>query len=117
MDMLTSQIIDRLERQRTASNDLFLNPARLVDVLVLDVQYGIDAALALQRPKTMLPAPSCEPAPVAGRYRFQVQLRRPPSGDAVFELEPRSGVDAVAAFRDAGCIRDGHLEVSRLLEV
>src|SRR5260370_27461612 len=90
---------------------------RAVLVFILDIEDGIDEVFALQRPDAILPSEAREHRTVAeSSLAVQVELRGPPSGCAVFELNP-VGEEVVAASLGAkgGEILD--LDVAGLFEI
>src|SRR5262249_29122657 len=89
----------------------------LIDVLVLDVEDRIHTVLAAKRSKPILPAPSGESFPVSRRHSLQVQLGRPPAGESILELQPGCVIDGVAVLGYASRVRQGDLQISRLLEI
>src|SRR5262249_54306561 len=86
---LAAQLRDRLELDGTAADDLLLDPARLTDALVLEIEDWIDGVLALERTESMLPTPSGEPRSVARRrHSLEIQLGGPPPGEPVLDFQP-----------------------------
>src|SRR5260370_3221893 len=75
----------------------FEDLVRTVLVFILHVEHRIDEVFALQGPKAILPAETCEYRTVVeGGLAVQVQRRGPPGGHSVLKLSP-VGVEVVAA--------------------
>src|SRR5260370_33769151 len=75
----------------------FEDLVRAVLDFMLDVEHRIDEVFALQGPKAILPAETCEYRTVVeGGLPVQVELRGPPGGHSVLKLSP-VGVEVVAA--------------------
>ena len=81
MRMLVLQFSNRIELETSCADDFLLDAARLIDVLVLDVDDGIDPVLALQRSKAVLETPASKRVAIAARrHALEVQLAGPPTG-------------------------------------
>src|SRR5271157_1591916 len=90
---------------------------RLADLLVLDIDHGIDEMLALERTEAVFPAKTGEKgAVVKGCLPVKIKLGRPPGGGAVLEFNPE-GMEAIARALRTSRGEILHLEVSGLLEV
>ena len=87
------------------------------DAGVLDVHDRVHLVLEHQRPPAVLPPETGERRALAARaLAVEVQLRRPPSLDAVLQLEPRAEEAPAAALGTEDRI-ETQLQAARLLHV
>src|SRR5260370_5658662 len=93
------------------------NLVRPILVLILDIQDGIDEVFALQNSEAVLPSETCEYRAVVKRgLAIQIELRRPPSCCAVFELAPES-VEVIRASLRPKCGEILDLQVAGLFDI
>ena len=97
--------------------DLFENLVGLVDLLVFDVENGIDEMLVLQRPEPVFETEAGEDgAVVEGGLSVEIELGGPPGGGAVFQFSPvRMEIVSGALGAEGGEVFD--LETAGLFEV
>src|SRR5260370_26699258 len=95
----------------------FENLVRPILVLILDIQDRIDEVFLLQNSEAVLPPETGEYRAVVKRgLAIQIELRRPPSCCAVFELAPES-VEVIRASLRPKCGEILDLQVAGLFEI
>src|SRR5437667_12619097 len=87
------QLGNRSGWKGTRSYDFLLNATGFADVLVFDIEHGVEAVLPFEWPEPAFKAPSSKAVALASSGdALEVQLGRPPPGEPVLELDPRRGV-------------------------
>src|SRR5438552_1514207 len=112
------QLGDRSGWKGTRSYDFLLNATGFADVLVFDIEHGVEAVLPFEWPEPAFKAPSSKAVALASSGdALEVQLGRPPPGEPVLELDPRRGVYRMTVLRSTSCGRNGDFEIAWFLQI
>src|SRR5215831_18780204 len=118
IDSLTGECIGRsVIGFHVVALDFFHDLVGFADLLVLEVENGVDDVLRLQQANTIFPAEAGEDcAVVESALAVEIELSGPPGGGSVFEFGPVGDeVSSAALCTESGEVFD--LEVARFFQV